>query len=125
MAPAQDSFPEQDSAQESPEQTRSEPQAASPAQAIWFLAAPLFTRPAQAVRPLQVTVHELPAQLIEPAHDLDPAHVTSQPVACPQSIPPAQPFGPQVIRQGMRDGHVTMDPQAPAALQSTTQVPST
>ncbi len=85
--------------------------------------APLFTSLPQAFGPLQVTVHELPAQLIEPAHDLDLAQVMSQPVAWLQSIPPAQPFCPQVIWQEMADGQVTMDAQVSVALQSITQMP--
>jgi hypothetical protein len=83
----------------------------------------LVTPLPQAFLPLQVTVHELPEQLMEPPHDPDSAHVMSQPVALAQSTPPAHPFCPQVIRQGMEDGHVTNDPQAPAALQSIVHVP--
>jgi hypothetical protein len=48
----------------------------------------------------------------------------SQPAALLQSIPPAHPSGPQVIRQETREGQVTTDPQVPAALQSITHVPS-
>jgi hypothetical protein len=77
----------------------------------------------QAFCPLQVTVHEVPEQLIEPAHDLDFAQVTSQPVALLQSTPPAQPFCPQVTWQGMENGQVTTEAQAPAALQSITHMP--
>jgi hypothetical protein len=66
----------------------------------------------------------LPAQLIAPAHDFDSAHAMSQPVALLQSIPPAHPSRPQVIRQATRDGQVTTEPQVPAALQSIAHVPS-
>ena len=83
----------------------------------------LVTPLPQAFAPLQVTVHELPAQLIERAHDFDPAHVMSQPVALLQSTPPAQPFCPQVTWQGMEDGQVTTEVHASAALQSITHVP--
>ena len=68
-------------------------------------------------------MHELPAQLIEPAHDRDLAHVMSQPVALLQSTPPAQPSCPQVTWQGMADGQSTEEAQAPVALQSITHVP--
>jgi hypothetical protein len=61
----------------------------------------LFTSPPQELGPLHFRVHRLPAQLIAPAHDPGLAQVMSQPVAWPQSTPPAQPFCPQVIWQGI------------------------
>jgi hypothetical protein len=83
----------------------------------------LEARPAtpllQAFVPLQATVHELPPQLIEPAHEFDSAHAMSHPAARLQSIPFAHPSCPQVTWQESWDGQVTTDdPQAPAALQS-------
>jgi hypothetical protein len=88
------------------------------------LEALLVTPPPQEFFPPQFTAHELPAQLIMPAQDLESAQAMSQPAALLQSIPPAHPSGPQVIRQVTREGQVTADPQAPAALQSITHVPS-
>ena len=122
-APAQEPFPEQVTAHESPEQTKSEAQAPSAPQVIWVLAATLVTPLPQAFFPPQFTVHELPAQWIAPAHDRDSAHAMSQLAALLQSTPPAQPSCPQVIRHEIRDGQVTTDPQAPAALQSMAHVP--
>ena len=78
----------------------------------------------QAFEPPQVTMHELPAQLIEPAHELESVHAMSQPMAWPQSIPPAHPDCPQVILQESWDGQVTKDPHALAALQSITHLSS-
>ena len=123
-APAQDPYPEQVNAHKSPEQTTSEAQAPSPPQVIWDLAATLDTPLLQALFPPQFTAHEVPAQLIEPAHDPESMHATSQPAALLQSTPPAHPSCPQVIWHEMRDGQVTTDPQAPTALQSMAHVPS-
>ena len=78
----------------------------------------------QAFIPAQATVHELPAQLIEPAHELDSVQAMSQPAARPQSIPFAHPSCPQVIWQVSWDGQVTTDAQEPAALQSITHLSS-
>jgi hypothetical protein len=89
-----------------------------------LLPALLVTPPAQVFFPSQVTAHELPAQLIVPAHDLGSEHAMSQPAALLQSIPCAHPPCPQVILQATRDGQVTTDAQVPAALQSITHVPS-
>ena len=86
--------------------------------------AALATALLQAFVPLQATVHELPLQLIEPAHEFDPTHATSQPTAWGHSIPPAHPLGPQVIWQVSWNGQVTTDAQAPAALQSITHLSS-
>jgi hypothetical protein len=88
------------------------------------LEALLVTPPPHEFCPPQFTTHELPAQLIIPAQDLESAQAMSQPAALLQSIPPAHPSGPQVIRQETREGQVTMDPQMPTALQSITHVPS-
>jgi hypothetical protein len=78
----------------------------------------------QAFVPLQATVHKLPLQLIEPAHEFDSTHAMSQPAASPHSIPPAHPFCPQVIWQESWDGQMTSDAQLPAALQSITHLSS-
>jgi hypothetical protein len=78
--------------------------------------------PWQEFVPLHATLHALPEQLIDPAHELDCAHVMSQPAAWPQSTPPAHPSCPQVIWQVSWLGQVTTDVQAPAALQSITHV---
>jgi len=97
MAPAQDLFPEQASAQgvARTDQVRGTSRFAGAA--IWFLAAPTVHAPAQAFGPLQVTMHELPAQVIEPAHDFGFGTCNVAASGLPQSSPPAQPFGPQVI----------------------------
>jgi hypothetical protein len=43
--------------------------------------APLLTLLWQAFAPLQATLHVLPAQLIEPAHEFDCVHAMSQALA--------------------------------------------
>jgi hypothetical protein len=88
------------------------------------LAAPVVTPPLQALFPAHATVHELPLQLIEPAHEFDSEQAMSQLSAWPQSIPFAHPSCPQVILQERRFGQMTTDPQAPAVLQSMTHMSS-
>jgi hypothetical protein len=88
------------------------------------LAAELVTPALQALAPPQATAHELPVQLIEPAHELESVQAMSQPAEWSQVIPPAHPSCPQVIWQESWDGQVTTDPQAPAALQSITHLSS-
>jgi hypothetical protein len=82
------------------------------------LAAELLTPALQAFAPPQATVHELPEQLIEPAHAFESVHATSQPAEWSQVIPPAHASCPQVILQARREGQVIADAQLPAALQS-------
>jgi hypothetical protein len=108
----------------SPEQATPPAQAPSPLQSISFLAAALVTPFLQAFAPPQATVHELPVQLIEPAHELESVQPMSQPADWSQVIPPAHPSCPQVIWQARRDGQVMAAPQLPAALQSITQLSS-
>ena len=80
-SPAQEWFPEQVNAHELPEQTTPEAQVLSPLQLISPVVAPLLILLWQAFAPLQATVHVLPAQLIEPAHEFDCVQAMSQSAA--------------------------------------------